>query len=101
MIGVYAPHLGEELWEKLGYKQSVSQVPWPQYDERLTVEQEVRVVVQVNGKVRDKFTVPAGTATDALEQQAQNLPGIRKWTDGHTIIKIISVPNKLVNIVIV
>jgi leucyl-tRNA synthetase len=100
MISAYAPHLGEELWERLGHTDSTSQGPWPLYNEQLIIEQEVLIVVQVNGKLRDKFTVPAGTARDTLEQQAQTLPGIQKWLEGHTINKIITVPDKLVNIVV-
>ena len=100
MIGAYAPHLGEELWEKLGHTESVSACRWPVYDEALTHDDEVTVVVQVNGKIRDKFTAAAGTAAAELEKTALALPGILKWTTGHTIAKVITVPDKLVNIVV-
>jgi leucyl-tRNA synthetase len=100
MAGAYAPHLGEELWEKLGHKGSVSACRWPSYDEALTVFDEATVVVQVNGKIRDKFTAPAGTAKDELEKTALALPGVQKWLEGQTIAKIITVPGKLVNIVV-
>ncbi|GHV00031.1 leucine--tRNA ligase [Spirochaetia bacterium] len=100
MAGVYAPHLGEELWEKLGHTESVSKSHWPVYDEKLTVDDEVTVVVQVNGKIRDKFTTAAGTAKAELEKTAAALPGVLKWTTGQTIVKVISVPDKLVNIVV-
>jgi leucyl-tRNA synthetase len=100
MAGAYAPHLGEELWEKLGHKGSVSACSWPSYDERLTVFDEVTVVVQVNGKIRDKFTVSAGTAKDELEKTALAMPGIKKWLEGQTVVKVITVPDKLVNVVV-
>jgi leucyl-tRNA synthetase len=100
MASAYAPHLGEELWEKLGNKESVSKCKWPSFDEELTRFDEVTVVVQVNGKIRDKFTAAAGTAKDELEKTAFALPGVQKWIEGQTIIKIIIVPDKLVNVVI-
>jgi leucyl-tRNA synthetase len=100
MVDAYAPHLGEELWEKLGHRGSVSACKWPVYDDRLTVFDDVTVVVQVNGKIRDKFTVAAGTAKDELEKTALALPGIKKWLEGQTVVKVISVPDKLINIVV-
>jgi leucyl-tRNA synthetase len=99
LVSPYAPHLGEELWEKLGHTGSVSGAPWPDYDENLTARRESVVVVQVNGKIRDKFTVPAGTGREALEKEARSLPGVLKWLEGQTVVKVITVPDKLVNIV--
>jgi len=100
MLSLYAPHLGEELWEKLGHKDSVSRCTWPVFDEKMTHDDEVTVVVQVNGKIRDKFTAAAGTAKAELEKTALALPGVIKWTQGFTITKVITVPDKLVNIVV-
>jgi len=100
MLSAYAPHLGEELWEKLGHKGSVSKYPWPSYDESLTVDEEVTVVVQVNGKIRDKFSAAHNTPVEELERTARALPGIQKWISGKTIVKAIVVPDKLVNIVL-
>jgi leucyl-tRNA synthetase len=100
MASAYAPHLGEELWEKLGHKESVSKSRWPSYDEKLTVDNEVTIVVQVNGKIRDKFTSGAGTDKASLERTALDLKGVRKWIDGKTVVKVIAVPGKLVNIVV-
>ena len=100
MLSAYAPHLGEELWEKLGHKGSVSACQWPVYDEALTLESEVTVVVQVNGKIRDKFTAATGTAGNELEKTALALPGVQKWIEGQTVVKIISIPDKLVNVVV-
>ncbi|MDR2729780.1 MAG: class I tRNA ligase family protein, partial [Treponema sp.] len=100
MLSAYAPHLGEELWEKLGHKESVSACHWPSYDEALIREDEVTVVVQVNGKIRDKFAAATGTAGAELEKTALSLPGVLKWIEGHKVAKVIVVPGKLVNIVL-
>jgi leucyl-tRNA synthetase len=100
MVSAYAPHLGEELWEKLGHGESVSKSSWPVYDEALTREEKLTIVVQVNGKIRDKFIAAAGTPGEELEKTARALPGIRKWTGGQTLVKVITVPDKLVNIVV-
>ncbi|GHV75409.1 leucine--tRNA ligase [Spirochaetia bacterium] len=100
MASVYAPHLGEELWEKLGHGGSVSKASWPVWDDALTADNEVTVVAQVNGKIRDKFTAPAGMAKAELEKIALALPGVLKWLEGQTIVKVITVPDKLVNIVV-
>ncbi|MCL2808488.1 MAG: class I tRNA ligase family protein, partial [Treponema sp.] len=96
----YAPHLGEELWEKLGNKESVSFCKWPSFDEALTHDNEVNIVVQVNGKIRDKFTAAAGTVKEELEKTALALPDVKKWLEGQTVVKVIIIPDKLVNVVI-
>jgi len=100
MAGAYAPHLGEELWEKTGNKNSVSTASWPFYKEELTLFDEVTVVVQVNGKIREKFSIAAGASNEELEKNAFTMPGVQKWLEGQTIKKIIIVPDKLVNIVV-
>jgi leucyl-tRNA synthetase len=99
MVSAYAPHLGEELWEKLGNTDSVSKAEWPRWDEALTVDNEAVIVVQVNGKIRDKFTVPADTPKEELEKTALASSGVQKWLTA-PIVKVISIPGKLVNIVI-
>jgi leucyl-tRNA synthetase len=100
MVGPYAPHLGEELWQKLGKKESLSKAPWPVYEASLAADDEVTVVVQVNGKLRDKFTAPVGTGKEELQKRAFELPKTKEWTDGKEIVKVIVVPEKLVNIVV-
>jgi leucyl-tRNA synthetase len=100
MVSAYAPHLGEELWEKLGHTESVSKAPWPSWEEALTREEELTIVVQVNGKIRDKFTAPPGLPREDLERTARALPGLRKWIEGRQVVKVIAVPDKLVNIVV-
>jgi leucyl-tRNA synthetase len=100
MLSAYAPHIGEELWEKLGHTESVSKSAWPAFDEKLTADAEVTVVVQVNSKIRDKLVIAAGTPKAELERTAMNLPGVLKWTEGKIVVKVISVPDKLVNFVV-
>ncbi len=100
MVGPYAPHLAEDLWEKLGYAESISKAPWPVYDASLAADDESTIVVQVNGKLRDKFTVPVGTSKDEIQKIAMGLPKTKEWTDGKDIVKIVVVPGKLVNVVV-
>ncbi|MEJ5183839.1 MAG: leucine--tRNA ligase, partial [Rectinemataceae bacterium] len=100
LISPYAPHLGEELWEKLGYTESVSKTAWPTWDESLTRDEEKEIVVQINGKLRGKFTAPAGTAEDELAARARNAEKVAEWLEGREIVKTIVVRDKLVNFVI-
>ncbi|MDR2601751.1 MAG: leucine--tRNA ligase [Spirochaetaceae bacterium] len=100
MLAAYAPHLGEELWQKSGGAPSVSTQPWPVFDEALTVDTEKTIVVQINGKNRDKFIASAGAGKNALEKLALSQQAVQKWMEGKTPKKIIVVPDKLVNIVV-
>jgi len=100
LISPYAPHLGEEMWVKLGNTPSISDSPWPQWDEELTKEEEVTVVLQVNGKVRAKVNLPAGTEEETLKKTAVENERIAQWTGGKQVVKVIAVKDKLVNIVV-
>ena len=100
LISPYAPHIGEEMWEKLGNTPSVSDSDWPEWDEELTKEDEVTVVLQINGKVRAKVELPASTGVEDLKKTAMENERIQKWIDGKTIVKVIAVQDKLVNIVV-
>ena len=100
LIAPYAPHLGEELWEKLGHKESVSKSTWPVYREELTQDEEKEIVVQINGRVRSKFLAPAGTAQDKLIEMAKHAEKISSWLEGKEIAKAIAVQDKLVNFVL-
>jgi len=93
------PHISEELWHYLGHTESVHLQAWPQADEEKAREEEITIVVQVNGKVRDKLVKEPGTAKDVLEREALDLPNIGKWIEGKQVRKVIVVPDKLVNIV--
>lgn len=100
LLAPYAPHLAEELWERLGREPSIANEPWPQWIEELTLDNEITVVVQVNGKVRAKLAVQAGTDRKELERLAFEHERIKEWIDGKEIRRVISVPDKLVNIVV-
>ena len=100
MIYPFAPHLGEELWEMLGHHQTITYENWPSYDNSKTINQEVTVVVQINGKLRDKLQVSIDTTKEELERLALNSPKVLANLKGMTPKKIIIIPNKLVSIVI-
>jgi leucyl-tRNA synthetase len=100
MLSVYAPHLGEELWSRLGHSGSVSRAEWPAWDEALCAEESLTVVVQVNGKLRDKFECAPGTASAELKRLALACPKAAEFIGGGEIVKMIVVPDKLVNIVV-
>ena len=95
-----APHVTEELWQMLGGEGLLSLAPWPAYDEEKTVDDEIEIVVQINGKIRDKMNVAADLDRAGLEAVAMESERIRELTEGKTIVKIIAVPGKLVNIVV-
>lgn len=99
LLAPIAPHISEELWAILGNGGGISYVPWPTYDEAALVENEVEMVVQVNGKVRSKIIVAMNEAKEIVESLAQNDSLVQDYLAGKTIRKVIVVPNKLVNIV--
>ncbi|ADN01359.1 leucine--tRNA ligase [Spirochaeta thermophila] len=100
IIAPYAPHIAEEMWEKLGHEGSLAYHPWPTYDEALTIDEVVTVVIQVNGKVRARIEVPRDLPKEELEKRALSHERIRQWIDGKEMKKVITVPNKIVNIVV-
>ncbi|HAK44421.1 MAG TPA: leucine--tRNA ligase [Spirochaeta sp.] len=100
LLAPYAPHIAEELWEKLGNEPSVTKRDWPVYDEAMTIENLVTVVIQVNGKLRDKIELARGTDKAEMEKLALASEKVKAHTSGKNIIKVIAVPDKLVNIVV-
>lgn len=94
-----APHISEELWERLGHSDTITYETWPTYDETKMVEDESEVVIQVMGKVRSKIKVAKDISKDDLEAMALEDEKIKQWIDGKTVRKVIVVPGKLVNIV--
>ena len=100
LLSPYTPHLAEELWSMLGHEPSVSKAPWPVYDEEKTKDDEIEVVVQINGKVRAKLKVAREISKDDMLAAAKNDEAVKKWTDGKVVVKEIVVPGKLVNIVV-
>ena len=100
MLMPFSPHICEELWEILGKKEMLVKASWPQVNPACLEEEEVEVVLQINGKLRDKIKVPAGLDKAALEEFAMASERIRELTEGKTIRKVIVVPGKLVNLVL-
>jgi len=99
LLSPFAPHICEEIWSRLSFPGNASSQQWPTYDESLLIENEVELVVQVNGKVRDRLVVPKEASKDDVEQAARSSAKVVDATAGQTIVKIVVVPGKLVNIV--
>ena len=93
------PHISEELWHRLGNRDSVHLQKWPQGDPTKAQGSSATVVVQVNSKVRSKLTVPTGSVSEVIEKQALELPELAKWLNGKNVLKVIVVENRLVNII--
>ncbi len=100
MLAPFAPHITEELWSRLFGNGSVHQQKWPAYDEAATRQSEIEIVLQINGKVRDKITVSADLDRAGMEKAVMALPRTVELTAGKEIVKVICVPKKLVNIVV-
>ncbi|MDC7244729.1 MAG: leucine--tRNA ligase [Sphaerochaetaceae bacterium] len=100
LLSPYVPHLSEELWQQSGNTTSVVSLKWPEYDESLTVDDVVQIVVQVNGKLRARFDAPKGSDKDSILAQAKEIDRIKELTEGKSVIKEIVIPDKLVNIVV-
>ena len=100
VFSCFAPHLGEEIWTSiLHHEGTIAYEPWPVYDEAMLVEEEVEVIVQVNGKLRAKFIMPANSEEEAIQKKALSLDALKPHLEGKTIRKIIVVKGKVVNIV--
>jgi leucyl-tRNA synthetase len=99
LLSPIAPHIAEELWERMGHGDTITYEPWPEYDEAWTVDQEIEIVIQVNGKIVDRIKVAADAPEDELERLAKASGRVRELTSGKTVRKTIVVKGKLVNIV--
>ncbi|RJS66418.1 leucine--tRNA ligase [Priestia filamentosa] len=99
LIAPITPHIAEELWSKLGGSGTISYEAWPAYDESKLVDDEIEIVVQINGKVRAKLKVPAETTREGLQDLAMEDSKVQEQIEGKTVRKVIAVPGKLVNIV--
>ena len=105
LLSPFAPHIASELWEKLNVKFAeapgdITDQPWPGHDDRLLIEDEVEVVIQVNGKVRDRMKMSILATEEEMKTAALANLKIQRFTAGKTIRKIVVVPRKLVNIVV-
>ena len=99
MISCIIPHVGEEMWEKLGHNSTIAYEPWPKCDEAKLVKKEMTLAVQVNGKVRDTIVVSVDANEEAIRNAALSAPNVIKHTTGLTIRKVIVIKNKIVSVV--
>ena len=100
VLSPYAPHLGEELWQKLGNKGSIAYVQWPAVNEDFAKDEEKTIVVMINGKLRGKFKAEPGASDETLRSEAENNEDAKKFLEGKTIVKCVIVKDKLVNFVV-
>jgi leucyl-tRNA synthetase len=100
LLSPITPHFCEELWQKLGNKESIINAPWPKYDPKMLIEETVTIVIQVNGKLRSKIDVPADISEEALKQKVLADEKLKPWIQGKPVKNFIIVPQKLVNIVV-
>ena len=100
ILSPFAPHIGEELWQMIGKEGSIFDISWPKYDETALVEDEIEVVVQINGKVRGKLSISSNVSKEEMEKIATEDEKIKSLIEGKEIVKIVAVPKKLVSIVV-
>ena len=100
LLSPFAPHITEELWERIGNSTSVYLTDWPQYDEKAIIKDEIEIVVQINGKVREKIMVSSNISREDMEKLALNSEKIQHLTKEKEVKKVIAVPKKLINIVV-
>ncbi len=100
LLAPFVPHVTEEMWEHLGYEGSVHDQSWPEYDESALVKDTIEIVIQINGKIKEKIDIPGDATREDMEKIAVENDRIKALTEGKNIVKIIAVPNKLINIVV-
>ena len=100
MLAPMAPHLTEELWELAGREYSIHQQPFPTWDDDLAADEVFTLVVQVNGKVRDKLEVPVGIPEAEAQKLAMGSPKVQSFLDGKSVNKTVYVPGRLLNVVV-
>ena len=100
LLSPMAPHISEELWQNLGHKKSIFFEKWPEYDKKLVIEEKITLIIQVNGRVRDKIEVATNISEEETKKLTLEREKVKQWIEGKKIKKIIFVPGKLINIVI-
>ena len=100
LLAPMTPHIAEELWQRLGHDSSVLAEPWPGWDETLAADEVVTVVIQVNGKLRDRLEVPVGAASDDVLSLARAAHNTVRFLEGKQVVKEVYVPGRLVNFVV-
>jgi leucyl-tRNA synthetase len=99
LLSPFVPHFAEELWEALGNRESIIKTRWPDYDPEAVLEDEILIVIQINGRLRDRMTIPVSYGEEEVKAWALKSERIRKLVEGKEIKRVILVPKKLVNIV--
>jgi leucyl-tRNA synthetase len=99
MLSLFAPHIADELWEGLGHAQPLLRVPWPSFDRELAAEDELEMPVQVNGKLRARIRVAVSAGEEEILARAQAEEKVVQHLTGKEIVKVVIVPQKLINIV--
>jgi leucyl-tRNA synthetase len=100
MLSPFAPHMCEELWEMLGHRDGLTAARWPEFDAEVAKAEEIVVPVQINGKVRSRLTVPAGTSDQELGRMALSDPAVLVHTSGKTVKNIVIAKGRLVSLVV-
>jgi len=99
LLSPFVPHIAEELWEALGHRESIIHTSWPAYDPVAIAEDAIVIVIQVNGKLRERLLIPAAAREEEVKNLALTSPKVRRHIEGKEVKKTIFVPQKLVNIV--
>lgn len=100
LLSPFAPHIAEELWQVLGFAQSIACEPWPAFDPAKVAEDTVEVPVQINGKLRAKILVPADANPQAMQEIAEASEDVQSHIAGKNVVKVIAVPGRMVNFVV-
>ena len=100
LLNPTAPHVTEEMWQKCGFSGTIAETTWPTFDDAKTIDDEVEIVLQINGKIKDRIMIPSGLSKDEMEELAKTNEKILGFTDGKQIVKVICVPGKLINVVV-
>ena len=100
ILSPFTPHICEEIWQSLGHAEPIHHQPWPTWDEKALVRSEVEIAVQVNGKVRGRIMIPADLTKADAERDLPSNPEVKRFTDGKTVVKVVFVPGRLLNIVV-
>ncbi|MBU2648549.1 class I tRNA ligase family protein, partial [bacterium] len=99
LLSPFAPHICEDLWQRLGSETSLAYEPWPRYDDTMLLNETYQIPVQVNGKVRDNITIPNDSEQDQVFLMAKASSRVQKYIDGKKVIKVVFIQNKIINIV--
>ena len=100
LLDPFSPHIAEELWSQLGHEDRLYNKAWPVCDESALVKDEIQVILQINGKLKDKLLLPNNSEKEVVEEAARASERFKEATDGHEVIKVIYVPNKIINFVV-